>query len=362
MRKWHLLFFVTVSIALYSCHVGRFFIYNFADHTDYKKFPSRQISKGDSTFYFHALSAQKKIDINGGYDSFETYMQENKSIAFLVIRNDTVLYEWHDKKYDGASIFTTFSMAKSFVGLLIGIAIEEGKIGSVNDPITKYIPEFKNPGFDQITIQHLLNMESGIQFKESYFNPFGHIAKYYYGRKILKYIPKLKIEEAPGKGFNYKSLDTQLLGIIIERATNVKLASYLEQKIWRKLGMEYDASWSLDSKNGDTEKAFCCLNARLHDFAKIGRLMLNNGNYNGEQIVPEAWVKKSMVREAGYPGYSNQWWILRTEEQEFMAQGILGQYLYINPAKNMIIVRMGKNWGKEVNWWTIFSEVSEAVN
>lgn len=358
MRKWHILLFVTVSIALYSCHVGRFFIYNFADHTDYKKFPSREISKGDSTFHFKRALQEKTININGGYDSFESYMKANKTLSFLVIRNDTVLYDWYHDKMDSASMFTTFSMAKSFVGLLIGIAIEEGKINSVNDPITKYIPEFKNPGFEKVTIQHLLNMESGIEFKESYFNPFGHIAKYYYGRKILNYVPKLKIEEEPGKGFNYKSLDTQLLGLIIERATQTKLATYLELKIWRKLGMEFPATWSTDSKKGDTEKAFCCLNARVHDFAKIGRLMLNEGVYNGEQIVPKNWIRSSMKRDNGYQGYANQWWILRTDEHELMAQGILGQYLYINPAKNIIIVRMGKNWGKEVNWWTIFSEVT----
>lgn len=352
---------VTLSLAaLTSCHVGRYFIYNFADYKDHKKFPERSISTSDNHFNF-VKSDDKQIELNApldSYTSYEDYHIANKSLSLLIIRNDSILYEWYHPKFDSSSVFTSMSVAKSVVSLLVGIAVDEGKISSVQDPITKYIPELKNPGFEKITIEHLLNMQSGIDFKESYFNPFGKIAKYYYGKHLLNYVPHLKVAHEPGKGFNYISIDPQLLSIALERATGKKLADYCEEKLWRTLEMEFSASWSLDSRRGNTEKGFCGLNARSRDYAKIGRLMLNMGEYKGKQVVSKDWIERCYAGADNYGGYAYQWWNFQSPENEIMAQGILGQYIYVNPKKNIIIVRTGKKWGKEINWWRFFRELS----
>lgn len=364
MTKFRIPFSISIIyfalISLTSCHVGRYFIYNFADYKDYKKFPERTIAKSDKSLSFvQSQNNQIKLlsPIND-YTTYEEYHIANKSLSLLVIRNDSILYEWYHPKFDSSSIFTSMSVAKSVVSLLVGIAVDEGKIKSVQDPITKYIPELKNPGFEKITIEHLLNMQSGIDFKESYFNPFGKIAKYYYGKHLLNYIPRLKVAHTPGQGFNYISIDSQLLSIALERATGKKLGDYCQEKLWQALGMEFDASWSLDSKRGNTEKGFCGLNARSRDYAKIGRLMLNMGEYKGKQVVSKDWIERCYAGADNYGGYAYQWWNFQSPENEIMAQGLLGQYIYLNPQKNTIIVRTGKKWGKEINWWRFFRELS----
>ena len=330
-------------------------IYNFANQSDHKKFPAKPIHASDSTFHF-----DKAPNIDLGIDSeksAEAFLEDSKTVSFLVIRNDTILYEWYGKSYNDSAIVTTFSMAKSLVGLMIGIAIDEGAIVSEQDYIVQYLPELKNPGFDSIRIVHLLNMCSGIHFGESYVNPFGDVAKYYYGKNLKKYVSKMVVEETPGTRFNYQSGDTQLLAMILARATGKSPTEYLQEKIWDKLGMQYDASWSIDSKRHQMEKAFCCINARTVDLAKIGRLMLNRGNWEGEQIVSKEWVHKSTKGSDVTRSYSRQWWILQTKSKEYMAQGILGQFLYVNPSKNVVIVRMGKNYG-DVYWKRKFKYIA----
>lgn len=268
----------------------------------------------------------------------------------MVVRRDTILYEEYFSKYDSASIIPSFSMAKSYTSALTGIAVHEGFL-TVNDPMTKYITELKGTDFDKITVEDLLNMQSGIAYIENYYNPFGNVAVGYYGTNLLRHVKKLKIGSPPGGRTDYKSIDTQLLGLVVERATGKKLATYLEEKIWKPLGMEFDASWSLDSKKNDTEKAFCCINARVRDFAKFGRLYLNKGNWNGQQIIPEEWVNKTADANGSY---AYQWWL--QSGNDYAAVGHLGQFIYLHPDEDMILIRMGKNYGG-VGWTGVFQKV-----
>jgi CubicO group peptidase (beta-lactamase class C family) len=205
-------------------------------------------------------------------------------------------------------------------------------------------------------------MTSGIEFNESYFNPFGDAASFYYGRNLRKEIAEMKSKTEPGTKFAYASGNTQLLGLVLERALKGKtVTTYLQEQLWGPLGMEYDASWSIDRKTDGLEKTFCCLNARARDYAKIGRLYMNKGNWNGKQIVSENWVNESTKLDTsnGSPRYYQyQWWI-PTPNEDFMAQGILGQYIYVHPTKNLIIVRLGKTEGK-ADWWSIFTSLAEA--
>lgn len=354
---------VLVTI-IFSCKVSRFVVYNFADINDHKKFPSATAHKGENSFSF-PVATQFKVPndllVNNIAQPFEEYLEQNNTVAFLIIKNDTIQYEKYWDKYHQASVVPSFSVAKSVTSILIGCALDDGLIQSVLEPITNYIPEFKENGFDKVTIEHVLQMTSGLDFKESYFNPFGHAATFYYGTNLRKAIKKLKLKNEPGKDFDYVSGNTQLLGLILERALkNKSITKYLEEKIWIPLEMEYDATWSLDRKRNGLEKTFCCLNARARDFAKIGRLFLNKGNWNGKQIVSEKWVEKStkidiMNGSAWY--YQYQWW-LPTQTGDYMAQGILGQFIYVNPTNNVIIVRLGKNTGK-ANWWKLLSDLGK---
>jgi CubicO group peptidase (beta-lactamase class C family) len=382
-------------IALPACHVGRFFIYNFSDLHDNRKFPARLVARGaEAPFQFiparpgAASGLPKEVTIKDKKYDLEALMRHTGTVALLVIRHDTLLYEQYREGYAAASAVPSFSVAKSFVSALVGIAIEEKFIGSVDDPITKYLPELDAQKFGPITLRHLLNMRSGIAFSEGYYNPFGDVAKYYYGRNLPKYIKQLKIKQAPDQRFEYISVSPQLLGMAVARATGRPLAQYLQEKIWQPLGMEYDASWSLDRRQGGTEKSFCCLNARARDYAKFGRLYLRHGEWQGRQVVPRAWVETSVYSTTEQAKnnylYSYQWWhnrrfetyadttshgqfrVLNSSEVhfskgsklppklavrptgDFFAEGILGQYVYVNPAKDLILVRLGRK--ENFNW------------
>ena len=358
-------FVVLVTLLLSSCKLGRFVVYNFADIKDYEKFPSRPLVSNESKFQFHSTKKgkyPKSIKYGPKTDSvtLDWLLEENNTVAFLIIKNDTIQYERYFSGYDEESIIPSFSMAKSITSILIGCAIDDGLIQSVDEPITNYIPELSANGFGEVTIEHVLQMTSGLKFNESYSNPFGHAASFYYGRNLKREVARLKLENPPGKEFAYVSGNTQLLGAVLERALKGKtVTQYFQEKVWTPLEMEYDGSWSIDRKDSGTEKVFCCVNARARDFAKIGRLYLNKGNWNGKQIVSESWVEESTridTTNGGVDFYRYQWWLPSTTGA-FIAEGILGQYVYVDPAKNIVIVRMGKNSGK-VDWPAFFGALA----
>jgi CubicO group peptidase (beta-lactamase class C family) len=366
-KRIYIILFLVFSLS--SCKLGRFVYYNFANITDYKIFPYNEISNDTVAFGFKRKTISNIPDsitliIDGRVKnvSLEEHLSENKTVAFLVIRDDSIEYEKYFSGYDEASIVASFSMAKSVTSILIGCAIDDGLIKSTNEPVTNYLPELKKNGFQKITIQNLLNMTSGIEFNESYVNPFGQAASIYYGRNLKKIIGKLKLKYEPGTHFHYSSGDSQILGFVLSAALKGKsISKYLQEKIWIPLGMEYDATWSIDRKKDGIEKTFCCLNARTHDFAKIGRLYLNNGNWNGKQIVPENWVRESTKVDTDNGSvwyYQNQWWIA-SHNGDFFAEGILGQFIYVNPGKNTIIVRLGKKYGKTADWVSLFGKIAD---
>ncbi len=404
----------SLSILLSGCHLGRFVIYNFADINDYKKFPQKEISKKGEPFQFYdgPDSLYQKIgslEISSerfGTKSLTNYLDdETKTVAFMVIKNDSILYENYFEGYDEASIVTSFSVAKSYVSAMIGIAVAEGLIKSVEEPITTYIPELmeSDPRFEQIKIMHVLNMRTGLKFDESsYTNPFAEIAKLYYGNNHLKQVLHTEIKEAPGMNYEYQSINTQILAIVVERATGRPLSDYFEEKIWQPLGMEYDASWNVDSKKHQTPKGFCCLNARARDFAKLGRLYLNEGNWEGSQLISKDWIERSVKPNFANDCYQYQWYskesLVRDEQGDisyfndsvsavnqianvnqratastrnegqyyvqecgpaFMAIGILGQYIYVDPEQDLVMVRFGKK--VDSNYLYIFGKIGELL-
>ena len=349
-------------------YVVRYFVWNFADLHDNEKFDNMPVNKGPETFYF--TPARKNIDFQlpsefnkkNKYATFNDFLKDKGTVAFLAIRNDTTLYENYFFGYDSATIVPSFSVSKSFVSALVGIAIDEGYIYSTSQSITFFLKELP-PEFDAITIEDLLNMRSGIDYDEGYTNPFADMPKFYYGTDLLSYIKKLKIKEPPDREYDYISVNTILLGLIVERATNTKLNVYLQEKIWEPLGMESDASWSVDSYEHQVFKANCCINAIARDFAKFGRLYMAHGEWNGKQVVPRKWVDRSLSiindsRDSqGYP-YTYQWRVL--ESGAFFAKGILGQYIIVIPDKELIFVRLGKKVG-DVDWMDLCLKLSGQI-
>ena len=353
-----------LMIILQSCLVGRFAWYNFAGIKDYKIFPSRSLPKASVPFQF-IESVSKTSDGNTRrkklYKFTDSVAAVNNSVAFLIIRNDSLLFEHYYQNYEAGSTVPSFSMAKSYTSALIGAALADGSIKSLEEPITNYISELKNKnGFDKIKIKHLLQMTSGIKANESYYNPFGQAAKIYYGSSLRNYIKHLKTDYKPGTQFAYRSINPQLLGLILERATGKSVTEYLNDKIWSQLGAEYDASWSIDKKKNGLEKTFCCINAKARDFAKFGRLYLQEGNWNGKQLLPKDWIKESTTatsEEGGVSFYKYQWWL---SQKGFYAEGILGEFIYVCPKKNLIIVRLGKSEGKR-NWPSLFDFIANVI-
>jgi CubicO group peptidase (beta-lactamase class C family) len=349
---------ISLIFILSSCHVARYVWWNYADINDCKKFPADTLSNAPPSFRFysahHPLTFTLPAEFRAGCDtcSLDSYLMKEHTVAFLVIRNDTLLYEHYYKGYSREAIFPSFSVTKSYVSALTGIAIDEGYIKSVDQPVTDFIPELKANGFDKVTIKDLLEMRSGIDFSENYVNPFGRIAKFYYGLNLKKYTLDLKVVSEPGTFYNYQSANAQILAMVLERATGKRISDYLDEKIWKPLGMESDGSWNLDSKKHRDVKAFCCINGRAVDFAKFGRLYLNDGKWDNKEVIPAGWVHESLhitndsKDSQGYP-YTYFWRV--TDQHDFFAKGLLGQFIYVSPGKNAIIVRIGTKSG-DINW------------
>lgn len=373
-----LLLFVVVHLS--SCWMVRAYRLRTLKLTDHKKLPSVPIHKSDTAFQFIDGTSQLQ------YDGLENYLDSNLSgtqtAAFLVIRNDSIIYE---KYFDGFTkdvILPSNSMAKSFTGTLVRIAFNEGNIRSLSEPMTNYIPELleRDSNFKKVTIQHLLDMRSGFDFNEGRYDLRDDAIRIGLRPNLKKHLLRVKIAEPPGR-FRYQSINTQFLGMIVERATGKKLSQYLEEKLWKPLGAEHDATWNVDSKKRKREFASAGLNAVPRDFAKLGQLYLNKGKWNGKEILDEEWVNSVATIDTmeKYGGYKNQWWsrtiyrsfsdsmsavqfrqktpystpIRKMQESNyrvsyrtpgFTAIGFLNQYIYINPKKKVVIVRIGRRW------------------
>jgi CubicO group peptidase (beta-lactamase class C family) len=365
-RLGKLLIMISLFPLLSACHAGRYISWNTADIRDHQRFPFYTINKAGHAFYFDKPVTEQEpllpsaIDIKGKYGNFESFLAAHHTLAFLIIRNDTILYERYFGGTDTATILPGFSVAKSFVSALTGIAVGEGLIRDVNQPVTDYLDGFRDPAFNNISIQNLLNMRSGIRFSETYYNPFGHAARFYYGRNLKRYVMNLKVNDSQDAKYHYNSANSQILAMIIEKASGKKFTEYFGEKLWSLIGTEYGATWNYDSEKYGMVKAFCCLNATARDFAKFGRLYLHGGNWEGERIIPADWVKHSMnihndSRDSQDYPYTYYWRVL--ENGDVFAKGILGQYIYIIPSQNTIIVRLGKKYAG-IHWSALFREIA----
>lgn len=282
--------------------------------------------------------------------TLEKNFEEMQTVAFVVIKDGELTHEQYWDGFGEDSRSNSFSMAKTFVGILVGQAIQEGKIKSLDQPVGDFIPEYKEGDNAKITIKHLLTMSSGIDFDEDYVSPFAYPARAYYGSDLTELTMKYKAAEEPGKVFKYLSGNSELLAMVLEKATGKKLSDYMSEKLWKPLGAKNKALWSLDHAEG-LEKAYCCFNSNAPDFARIGQLYLDSGKWNGTQLVPSDFVLNSvkpaeLVCEDGTKNdkYGYAWWLLPDYKGHavFYARGILGQYILCIPDKKMVVVRLGR--------------------
>lgn len=365
------LFFIFIVSIFSNCNFPLKSIYKaYPSNKDYKNFENEIIQKSNQPFSFIETdeASRPTFKINEEttgvhlFNTLDESIDKHNNTGFIIIKNDSIIYERYAKGYDINSYHPSFSVAKSFTSALLGIAIDEGFIRDEYELVTKYIPEIKHiPEAETLNLKHLLNHTSGLKVK------LAVDANLYYGNDIWKGIKQIKFDSLPGTIQYYANINTQLLGIVIKRATRTSNYEYLQKKLWQPLGMEADGLWSVDKKNNLT-KSYCCLSATARDYAKLGRLYLNEGNWNGNQIVSENWIRKSVARDttggSSY-NYGYSWQIGRKEYGDYQAAGLNEQYIYVYPKKDLVIVALNdrekKLKYKLLNWVDVFRQIGDQL-
>ena len=351
--------------------VYRTIVYNFSGIDDYRIFPQRRLTAAPLPFQFREVGSQGNTPSPVGFGNrddvpLSELLSATDTVAFLVVKNDAIMFEKYLQGFDRATPSLSFSMAKSFLSILVGCAIFDGYLKSVDQPVTELVPELKEEGFSSVTLKHLLQMTSGIDYAEPGL-PLGLHDRFYYTNRLEREILNLRLREQPGTRFTYKSGDAFLLTLALKRALGRKsITEYMQERIWNPLGMENNGAWSIDHAPDGMEKTGCCLATTARDVAKFGRLYLNKGLWDGRRIVPETWVTEStrVDTSAGSAwNYQHLWWLVARNRPDFMANGHLGQFLYINPSTGVIIVRLGKSMGglSREEWTNVFISLSEGI-
>ena len=352
--------------------IARAMVWRDADVDDQYRFPARAIPTGDAA---SPLPAGDEIDLSltvphvGGNAGFGAFLRRTGTLAFLVVDEDRLVYERYFGGSGRETRQTSFSVAKSFVSTLVGIAIDEGSIGSIADPVTDYLPELaeRDPRFERITVRDLLTMSSGIRYEEQSLPlPWGDDIETYYGTNLREVaLDHTEIEQAPGQEWHYNNYNPLLLGLVLERATGTSVAEYMATRLWRPIGAETDATWNLDSEDSGFEKLESGLNATPVDYARFGLLFLHGGEWNGTRIVSEQWVRAATAADSSTDPaehYQYFWWVDTERPGRFYGLGNFGQYLYVAPDAGTVIVRSGRDWGVENDaWLSILRDIADGL-
>jgi len=319
---------------------------------DYKIFSNRVIETGDfqpwtiHPDYNHQPLSEEVLERMENYDP----------VAFLVVRDSMIFHETYWDGYDQNALSNSFSMAKSIVSLLVGAALDEGYIDSLDQRVGDFVPSFNQGNKSRITIRHLLTMSAGTDWDEAYSSLFSPTTESYYGDDLQGMVDELKSVKEPGREYYYSSIESEVLALVVESATGKTISEYASEKFWKPMGAKHDALWSLDRENG-IEKAYCCFNSNARDFARWGQLILNEGNWNGKQLISKSYLDEALqpanylIDEEGNPldYYGYQWWIIdyRGYQIPYM-RGILGQYIFVIKEKNAVVVRLGHKRSDEL--------------
>ena len=350
--KWLVIFIALLVIVLYITDTDYLLkavrtIY-LKGHTtayleDYKHFDNASLNTREPQPWpnhtdYNTINATEKLE--------QTH-KDLGTIAYVIIKNDSIWYEQYYDGFNEDSKSNSFSIAKSYVSALLGKAIMDGYIKSLNQPVCDFIPEFCEGNAAKMTVGDLSSMASGTNWDERYYSPFSITTRAYFDDDLTKVVTGLDVVKEPGQGFKYASGDTQMLAIVIERASGKKLYNYLTESFWKPLGTENQAYWQVDSEDHDLVKAYCCIASNAKDFARMGKLYKDYGKWNGEQLLDSAFIAKSITpRFKESPQYGYGWWLRKIGDKSFfMMRGHLGQYVIVEPNDNVIIVRLGHSKG-----------------
>lgn len=362
LLKWTLITIVALVILMYIFDYGYILkgvrVVYFTGHKtafidDFPYFENDTIKKGNHT---DAWSNHKDYNTVSTTPSLEKSNQDWGTIAYVIIKNDSI---WFEKYYDGFdenSKTNSFSMAKSYVSGLLGKAIMDGYIKSLDQPVSDFYPEYS---YAKTTVGDLASMASGLDWVESYTSPFSVTARANYDDDLAETILNQKVVKTPGVEYEYLSGSTQLLGMVIEKATGKTLSNYLSESFWKPLGSSDDALWQLDDEDHRLAKAFCCIGSNAKDFARFGKLYKDHGKWNGKQVLDSAFVAKSITpRFPASPEYGYGFWLNNYMGKDFfMMRGHLGQYVIVQPEDNVIIVRLGHRKSPDNNTHTFSNDI-----
>ena len=304
--------------------------------------PTRQVSKSQNfyPFRYDLLDLSNlKYKFKGEEFSLEDFIQTFKIAGLIVIRDGVILYESYDFGNDETTKWVSFSVTKSVTSMLLGAAIKDGHIKSVEDKVTIYLPQLLNSNYKDVSIKQVLQMSSGIDWNEDYEDPLSdvNIAGALNSLNLYEYLNNLNKKSSAGNKFNYNTGETNLIGGIVRAAIGDNLSNYLEKKIWKPFGMEFNAYWVIDT-DYEQELGGCCLNATLRDYARLGMFAMNNGKLNnGVEILPKNWMKDSTTPSRNNSYYGYQWWLDGPAYKSFYADGIFGQFIWIDPVSKTVV-------------------------
>jgi hypothetical protein len=357
-------YFILLCLCFSSCLPFNAFVYIVPDQKDIKRFKHAVVKHADTCFEFSRVHKNKPIIVsNWTYKlplsqlPLENFLEQQQCCHFMVIKKDSIVFEYNDKKLSTYQPSPTFSIAKTFVSACLGKAIEEGYVSSINDLVKDYIPELNyHKNFDVLTINQLLNQQSGI--KEN----VNHLSHTNYG-KIEKVLPKIEFGSAPGEKLDYVNTNYTLLGILIERATKKDLYQYFSERIWSKIGTCDSSVWGYDYQTHHT-RAFSFFGGSTRDYAKFGKLYMQKGMWNGKQIIDSNWVKSTTacINPLGANvHYNSGWYIGEKEIGDYMALGMYRQQIYINPASDVVIICILKFDYRNLplRWWELLRQITE---
>ena len=346
--KWFAISIVSIIVLMYIFDVDYllravrtiyFKGYTTAFLEDYKDFPNREIKKGTA----QPWAIAKDYNTVNATSILEKTHKELQTAAFIIIQNDSIFHESYFDGYSKDSKSNSFSMAKSVITMALGKAIMEGKIKSLDQKVIDFIPELKGEFAKEVTVGDLSSMASGLNWDEKYYSPLSIVTRAYFDDDLKKVMLGLEINEKPGQSFKYLSGATQLLAMCIEKATGEYVSDYVSKHFWQPMGAENEALWQLDHENDGIEKAYCCIASNARDFARFGKLYLNNGNWKGNQILDSTFIKKCITpRFSESPQYGYGWWLHNFLGKDlYYMRGHLGQFVIVIPQDNLIIVRLG---------------------
>ncbi|MDA9852095.1 beta-lactamase family protein [Flavobacteriaceae bacterium] len=312
--------------------------------SDYTRFDNHILPASENPQAWPLHKNYNEVNLS---EDLEAFHKKTQTVAFVLIKNDSVYLEKYYDNYGSDSKSNSFSVAKSFVSALLGKAIMDGYIQSLDQKVIDFIPEIKGPYADLVSVGDLASMASGQRWDEAYYSPLSVTTAAYFVEDLGKLILTQPIDEVPGIEFIYKSGTTQLLGMVISKATGKNLTDYLYETLWNPMGAEHESFWQVDSAKKGLEKAYCCIASNAKDFARLAKLYKDHGKWNGKVLLDSTFVTKSIQpRFPESPEYGYSWWLKEYKGHKvFMMRGHLGQYVITFPEENLILVRLGHTKG-----------------